>query len=347
MYIYYQRLGRRINLKANDLAEKLLKACGNPLASIYTNSSHSDKLNGCLHSDINILNVACSGKWDGGLCYGITIIAGPSRHYKTGLALNFLKSFQQQYDDGACIFLDSELGSGISYMENIGIDTDKVVHIPIADIEEAKFQTVKMLETLEENDKLFILYDSIGNTASKKELEDAKNEKSVADMTRARAIKSYFRIITPLINLKKVYFVGVNHTYQTMDFISKEVMSAGQGPLLSADTVFFMGRSQEKDTTGITGYNFKLKVHKSRFVKEGSVFPLNISFEEGVDKYSGLLDLAIEHGIITKPNKISYCRNGDENDKWSISKLDRNDEFWEPIVENEEFKKWVERKYRI
>lgn len=335
------------SMKANDLAEKLLKACGNPLASIYSNSKHSDKLNGCLHSDINILNVACSGKWDGGLCYGITIIAGPSRHFKTGLALNFLKSFQEQYENGICIFLDSELGSGISYMENIGIDTDKVIHIPIKDIEEAKFQTVKILDSLEEDDKLFILYDSIGNTASKKELEDAQNEKSVADMTRARAIKSYFRIITPLINLNKVYFVGINHTYQTMDFISKEVMSAGQGPLLSADTVFFMGRSQEKDNSGITGYNFKLKVHKSRFVREGSVFPLNISFEEGIDKYSGLLELALEHGIVSKPSKVSYCRKGDENDKWNLSKITRNDEFWKPIVEDEEFKLWVERKYSI
>jgi RecA/RadA recombinase len=295
-----------------------------------------------------MLNVALSGHWDGGLMYGITIIAGKSRYFKTQTGLHLVKGFQDKYPEGVVILLDSELGQGIQSMVNIGIDVDKIVHIPVTNIEDAKIQVVSMLESIKEGDKVMFFYDSIGNSASKKELEDAIEGKSVADMSRAKALKSFFRIITPMINLNKVYFVGINHTYDTIEMFAKQVMGGGQGAILSADTIFFMGRRSEKDGKELQGYNFMFRVEKSRFVKEGSVFPLNVSFEEGVDKFSGLFDVAMELGFIESPSKGWYTRKKVQDDKkWRMSELDRNEEFWKPIIEDEEFKALYEKKYTL
>jgi hypothetical protein len=223
---------------ADSLRDRLMAASGNKLAAIYSESKYTDKSDSCIQTSIPMLNVALSGHWDGGLMYGITIIAGPSKHFKTQTGLYLVKGFQDKYPDGVVVLLDSELGQGIQSMNNIGIDVDKIVHIPVTNIEEAKIQVVSMLESLKDGEKVMFFYDSIGNTASKKELEDAIEGKSVADMSRAKAIKSFFRIITPMINLKKVYFVAINHTYKSMDLFPKDIMGGGcleEGTLIRCD----------------------------------------------------------------------------------------------------------------
>ncbi len=333
---------------AESLRDRLMAASGNKLAAIYSESKYTDKSDSCIKTSIPMLNVALSGHWDGGLMYGITIIAGPSKHFKTQTGLQLVKSFQDKYSDGVVILLDSELGQGIQSMVNIGIDVDKIVHIPVTNIEEAKIQVVSMLESIKEGEKVMFFYDSIGNTASKKELDDAIEGKSVADMSRAKALKSFFRIITPMINLKKIYFVAINHTYKSMDLFPKDIMGGGTASMLSADNIFFMGRQQNKDGKELQGYNFMFKVEKSRFIREGSVFPLNVTFEEGVDKFSGLFDVAMELGFIESPSKGWYIRKRVEDDKkWRMSELDRNEEFWKPIIEDEEFKALYEKKYTL
>ena len=112
------------------------------------------------------------------------------------------------------------------------------------------------------------MVDSVGNIASKKEVEDAENMKSVADMTRATALKGLFRMITPMLTLKDIPLLAVNHTYMEQGMFPKAVVSGGTGVMYSADNVWIIGRRQEKTGTEITGYDFVINVEKSRFVKE-------------------------------------------------------------------------------
>ena len=136
-------------------------------------------------TDVPMMNVALSGSMDGGLAPGLTVLAGPSKHFKTSFALIMASAYLKKYKDAVLLFYDSEFGSPQAYFENFGIDTDRVLHTPITNVEELKFDMISQLEGLERGDKVVVVIDSVGNLASKKELDDAINEKSVADMSRA------------------------------------------------------------------------------------------------------------------------------------------------------------------
>jgi RecA/RadA recombinase len=136
-------------------------------------------------TDVPMVNTALSGRLDGGLSSGLTVLAGPSKHFKTSFALLMAAAYMKKHQDAVMIFYDSEFGSPQGYFESFDIDTSRVLHTPITDVENLKFDIVNQLENIERGDKVIVVIDSIGNLASKKELEDAMNEKSVADMSRA------------------------------------------------------------------------------------------------------------------------------------------------------------------
>lgn len=165
---------------------------------------------------IPALNIALSGEVDGGLSSGILQIAGQSKHFKTSFALYMTSAYLKKYPEAVCLFYDSEFGSPKEYFQNFDIDTSKVLHTPVTNVEELKFDIMNQLENIERGEKVIILIDSIGNLASKKEVDDALNEKSVADMSRAKQLKSLFRMITPHLTLKNLPLIAINHTYSDM-----------------------------------------------------------------------------------------------------------------------------------
>ena len=167
-----------------------------------------------ISTSIPMLNVALSGKLDGGFVPGLTMLAGPSKHFKTAFALTMVKAYLDKYDDAAVLYYDSEFGTPQSYFASFGIDITRVVHTPITDIEELKFDITNQINALGRNDHVIIVIDSIGNLASKKEADDAQEGKSAADMTRAKQFKSMFRIVTPHLTIKNIPMVVVNHTYK-------------------------------------------------------------------------------------------------------------------------------------
>jgi RecA/RadA recombinase len=247
-----------------------------------------------------MINVALSGSIDGGLTSGLTVLAGPSKHFKTSFALLMAASYLKKHKDAILMFYDSEFGSPQQYFESFGIDTSRVLHIPIKNVEELKFDLVNQLDQIDRKDKVAIVIDSVGNLASKKELEDALNEKSVADMTRAKALKGLFRMVTPYLTMKNIPLIAINHTYQEIGLFPKAIVSGGTGITYSADNIWILGRQQDKDGTEIQGYHFIINVEKSRFVKEKSKIPISVSWEGGIQKWSGLLDVAIDGGYVIK-----------------------------------------------
>jgi RecA/RadA recombinase len=301
-------------------------------------------------TEVPMINVALSGDPDGGLTSGLTVLAGPSKHFKTSFGLLMAAAYLKKHEDAIMLFYDSEFGSPQSYFESFGIDTSRVLHTPITDVEELKFDVVNQLEAIEKEDKVIIVIDSIGNLASKKELEDAKNEKSVADMSRAKALKGLFRMCTPYLSMRDIPMLAVNHTYQTMEMFSRAVVSGGTGIYYSADNIWIIGRQQEKEGKDIKGYNFIVNIEKSRFVKEKSKIPISVTWEGGIDRYTGLLDAALEGGFVVKPTMGWYSKVDVNTGEVSEDKLRAkalNGEFWEPILSNQKFKDFLKNKYEI
>lgn len=297
-------------------------------------------------TQVPMINVALSGKLDGGLTPGLTVFAGPSKHFKTAFALMLGKSYLDKYPDAVLLFYDSEFGSPQSYFESFGIDTNRVLHTPITDIEQLKHDSMAQLSNLERGDKVMIIIDSVGNLASKKEVEDAMEGKSVADMSRAKQLKSLFRMVTPHLTLKDIPMIVVNHTYKEIGMFPKDVLSGGTGIYYSADNIYIIGRQQEKEGTDIVGYNFIINVEKSRYVREKSKIPVEVTYEGGISKWSGLLDVALHGGFVVKPSNGWYAYAGEEDKKFRI-KDTYTKAFWQPILDKPEFQDYVEKMYQV
>jgi RecA/RadA recombinase len=301
-------------------------------------------------TSVPIINVALSGKLDGGLTPGLTMWAGPSKHFKTAFSLLMAKSYLDKYPDAALLFYDSEFGTPQSYFDSFGIDTNRVLHTPLTDIEQLKFDVMQQLTSLERDDKLIIIIDSIGNLASKKEVDDALEGKSVADMSRAKQVKSLFRMVTPHLTMKDIPMIVVNHTYMEIGMFPKAIVGGGTGSYYSADNIFILGRQQEKEGTEVVGYNFIINVEKSRYVKEKSKIPVSVSFDGGISRWSGLLDIALDGGFVVKPTNGWYSKVDDdgviEDKKYRIKETDTAN-FWLPILKSKKFQKFVADKYQI
>ena len=302
-----------------------------------------------IQTTVPMINVALSGSVDGGMTPGLTMLAGPSKHFKTGFALLLAASFLKKYEDGVVLFYDSEFGTPQSYFDTFKIPLDAVVHTPITDIEELKFDIMQQMKELKRDDHVMIVIDSIGNLASKKEVDDALDGKSVADMTRAKQLKSLFRMITPHLTLKDIPMVVINHTYKEIGLYPKDIVGGGTGSYYGSDNIWILGRQQDKDNGEIAGYHFVINVEKSRYVKEKSKIPITISFEGGINRWSGLLVVAIDGSYITKPKvgwyKITHL--GENSKMYRAAEIVNNKDVWQDIFMNTDFSTYIESKYKM
>ena len=296
-------------------------------------------------TDVPMVNVALSGSVDGGLSSGLIVLAGPSKHFKTSFALMMAGAYLKKHKDAVMLFYDSEFGSPQSYFEQFDIDTSRVLHTPITNVEELKFDLISQLDNMDRKDNVIVVIDSIGNLASKKEMEDTMNEKSVADMSRAKALKGLFRMATPYLAMKNIPLLAVNHTYLEIGLFPKAIVGGGTGIYYSADNIWILGRRQNKTGTEVTGYDFIINVEKSRYVKEKSKIPVSVSWEGGIEKYSGLLEVAMAGGYVTKPNAGWYQRAGEESKVRMAETL--KEEFWQPIFNDTDFKEFIKKQYTI
>lgn len=301
-------------------------------------------------TDVPMVNVALSGSIDGGVAPGLTILAGPSKHFKTSFALLMAGAYLKRHPDAIMLFYDSEFGSPESYFEQFGIDTERVLHVPITNIEELKIDMVRQFEEMAREDNVIVVIDSIGNLASKKELDDALEGKTVADMSRAKALKGLFRMVTPYLTMKNIPLLGINHTYKEIGLYPKDIVGGGTGLYYSADNIWILGRQQEKKAKDIVGYHFVINVEKSRYVKEKSKIPITVTWEGGVSKYSGLTEVGLAGGYLTKPSNGWYAIVSQETGE--IGGKVRYDttleeSFWAPIFEKTDFKEFVKKQYSI
>lgn len=333
-----------------SLRDKLVKNSTISLTATLADSKIFTKKD-VIPTSVPMVNVALSGSVDGGLTPGLTMLAGPSKHFKTGFALLLASAFLKKYSDGVILFYDSEFGTPQSYFNSYGIPFDSVVHTPITDIEELKFDIMKQMKELSRGEHVMIVIDSIGNLASKKEVEDALEEKSVADMSRAKQLKSLFRMVTPHLSLKDIPMVVINHTYKEIGLYPKDIVGGGTGSYYGSDNIWIIGRQQEKDGTEIAGYHFVINIEKSRYVKEKSKIPILLSYENGINRWSGLLDIALEGNYIAKPKAGWYAivdrKTGELSTNMRAADIVDNKDLWMKMFKETDFAEYIRKKYSL
>lgn len=308
-------------------------------------------------TQVYALNIALGGALDAGLTQGITMFAGESKSFKTMFSLICAKAYLDRYDDAVVLFYDNEFGAPQDYFASVGIPLDRVIHVPITSVEELKTELTTQLYELDKDpdeNHIVIVVDSIGNMASLKETDDALEGKMVADMTRAKQLKSVFRIATPFLAKNKFPMLVVNHTYQSIGLFPKETPSGGRGGIYNANTIIMVTKSKETESatgTAPVGFKFTMNIYKSRTVEEGKKIPIVVNFDKGLDVYSGLLDIAKDLGYVAIPSKGWYSKvdtkTGEVTGKRYRQKETATKEFWSDILESKDFQEAVKHEYKI
>lgn len=238
-------------------------------------------------TDIFAINIALSGSINGGLKSGLLTLAGESKNFKTMYGLLMASAYLKKNKDAVLLFYDSEFGSPTAYFESVGIDTNRVLHVPVKNLEELKFDLMQQLTEIKKGDKLFVMVDSIGNLASKKEADDAEDGKSVQDMTRAKFLKGFYRIITPYLRIKDIPMVQIAHTYETQEMFSKTIVSGG---CLLAGTQIIMNDGSLKNIEDVQVGEYVQTIESAQRVThtwnpetllEGTPECYRVTFEDG------------------------------------------------------------------
>jgi hypothetical protein len=329
----------------NSLVEKLLKNTTIEQSDIFQNSEYYKKIDPTVTS-IPGINVALSGNVEGGLLPGLLQIAGESKSFKTLFSLFLVSTHLRKHPDSALLFYDSEFGAPQSYFKSLKVPQDRVVHSPIPDIEILKHDIVTQLDNLGKKDKIIILIDSIGNLASRKEIDDALDGKVVADMTRAKALASLFRMVTPHLAMKKIPMIVVNHVYKDMGMFPKDIVSGGTKSYYSANDIWIVKRAQYKEGEDLAGYHFTINIEKSRFVKEKSKMPITVTQKGGINKWSGLFENALESKHLIKPKKGVYMVKG-LDDEFSEKQIREDGNVWKMLLKDQEFVDFLKDKYTL
>lgn len=300
-------------------------------------------------SDIYGLNLALSGQLDVGMGSGILTIAAKSKHFKTLFGLYLAKAYMDKYDDAVILFLDTEggAGSGAKYFDSVGIDTDRVLHVPCPTLEDIAYELVAQEEHIKKEDKVFIFLDSLGLVQTKKEIEDlAKGDQKASMGRNSQIIGTIYKALMRITRHNDIPSVVINRTYSSMDMYSPDTIYGGEQVVLCSEYIWRLGKRKVKEGKEIKGYEFVISVDKSRACKDTFKIPIKVTFEDSIDKYSGLFELLKEFNIV-ESNGAWFKLDSWSDKKFQKKAVENDDEFWSHVFENTEFKQKLKEQYQL
>jgi RecA/RadA recombinase len=276
-----------------------------------------------------VLNSIISGSLYGGVPKGrITGFSGPSQTGKTFIINKVLAEAQR--NGMYPVIFDTEAAIDECSTKGVGLDPDRVKYVPVHAVEDCRNQISTFLDSVIEagqQGKFIISIDSLGNLASQKEIDDVEKGKSAADMgLRAKGLKSMMRILTYKAAKAGVTILFSNHTYEDPGAMFPTLVkqqSGGKGPVYLSSVLVQLGRRDEKhdkaddtdecipEANKYSGVTLRALTVKNRFVPPFLQCEIYLNYKSGLDKYSGLRELAVNHGVIEQ-NGSTYILSSTE-----------------------------------
>lgn len=276
-------------------------------ATILEDELNSAEISGFYDTGSYLLNAGFSGNFDGGVPSNkITVFAGEEATGKTFFVLNILHSFLKKYPNGIVVYNDTESAVTKDIFESHGIDSSKIMVVEPETIEDFRKYAIQILSKYKETPKeerppMIIVLDSLGNLGSRKEMLEGEKDSGVQDMTKAKVIRSTFRILNLryLAKLDVPLFI-TNHLYTSVgSFITKAEMGGGGGIKYNASSIVFLSKKKDKDNPD-DGNLITATFVKSRLTKEKKKVEVSLSYSKGLSRYHGLIDLGEKYDIIKR-----------------------------------------------
>ena len=289
-----------------DFLKNVIKDVGNEYASLVIDGVHAGDVDSFIDTGSYILNALLSGSLHGGLpANKITALAGESATGKTYFLMGIVNHFLEKDPDAGVIYFESESAITKQMVIDRGIDPKRMVVFPVTTVQEFRTQALKVLDNYllqQESDRrpMFLCLDSLGMLSTTKEVEDTADGKETRDMTRAQVLKAAFRVLTLKLGRAKIPMVVTNHTYDSMGLFSTKEMGGGSGLKYAASSIIYLSKKKEKDGTEVVGNIIHCKNHKSRLTVENKMVDVRLTYDKGLDRYYGLLELASKYEIFKK-----------------------------------------------
>ena len=288
----------------NDFLKDIIKETGNEYASLVADGVEAGDNDTFIDTGSHIFNALLSGSIYGGLPSNkITAIAGESATGKTFFLMGMVKNFLDANPESGVVYFESESAITKQMVIDRGIDPNRMIIMPVTTVQEFRTQALKVLDRYMQQDvdvrrPMFVCLDSLGMLSTTKEVEDTADGKETRDMTRAQVLKAAFRVLTLKLAKAKVPMVVTNHTYDVVGsmFPTKE-MGGGSGLKYAASSIVYLSKKKEKDGTEVIGNIVHCKNHKSRVTVENKMVDVRLTYNKGLDKYYGLLELALKYDI--------------------------------------------------
>ena len=286
----------------SDFLKQIIKETGNEYASLVSEGVEAGDVDTFIDTGSYVFNALLSGSIYGGLpANKITALAGESATGKTFFLMGIVKNFLDSDPSAGVIYFESESAITKQMVIDRGIDPERMVILPVTTVQEFRTQSLKVLDSyLMKADKrpMLMCLDSLGMLSTTKEVEDTSEGKETRDMTRAQVLKAAFRVLTLKLGKAKIPMVITNHTYDVVGsmFPTKE-MGGGSGLKYAASSIVYLSKKKEKDGTEVIGNIIHCKNHKSRLTQENKMVDVRLTYNKGLDKYYGLLDLALKYNM--------------------------------------------------
>ena len=287
----------------SDFLDDLINISGNEYASKVSDGMLG-RVNDYIDTGSYILNALLSGSIHRGLPSNkITAFAGESATGKTFFLLGIVKQFLADNPSGGVLYFESESALTPEMIEERDIDSKRFIQLPVSTIQEFAQQASRVVDKHIENSEapLLLCLDSLGMLSTAKEVGDITEGADKVDMTKARIVKGTFRVLTLKLAKAGIPLLVTNHTYKQVGaMFPQDIMGGGSGLQYAASSIVFLSKRKEKVGTDIIGNVIHCKNFKSRLAKENKKIDVLLTYDQGLNRYYGLLDLAEKYDIIKK-----------------------------------------------
>ena len=288
----------------SEFLSGLVKDLDDEHTSIAAEGKSSAEFSGTIDTGSYVLNAVLSGSIYGGVANNkITVFAGETATGKTFFALGIIKQFLQSHPEAGVIYFDTESAVTNEMMQQRDIDVKRVIKSEPESIQKFRHIALNGIDHYinqdpKERPPMMMVLDSLGQLSSTKELEDTAEGSETKDMTKAAILKATFRVLNLKLAKAGIPMLVCNHVYDVVGaYYPTKEMSGGSGLKYSASTIAFLSKKKEKDGTDVVGNLIRVKMEKSRLSKENKQIQCLLTYDKGLDRYYGLIDLALEGEI--------------------------------------------------
>jgi RecA/RadA recombinase len=291
----------------SDFLKEVVKEIGDEYTALVKDGIVTGDVDTFTDTGSYIFNALLSGSLYGGFPSNrITALAGESATGKTYFLMGMVKNFLDSNPDAGVLYFESESAVSKQLVLDRGIDPERIVLSAVTTVQEFRTKVLTVLDSyLNKNEAdrrpLLLCLDSLGMLSTTKEVEDTAEGKETKDMTRAQVLKAAFRVLTLKLARAKVPMIVTNHTYDVVGSLyPMKTMGGGSGLKYAASSIIYLTRKKEKEGTEVIGNIIHCTNHKNRLTVENKVVDVRLTYDKGLDRYYGLLELAEKYKIFKK-----------------------------------------------